>query len=73
VAHASYLPALVGGKQLVEGNSTLAVGLRWTAVAAGLGVLLAFTWLALSPVRSLRALPEESDPGWGAPQGAPAQ
>ena len=32
------------------------VGLRATAVMAGLGVVAAFLWLALSPVRSLRSL-----------------
>jgi MFS family permease len=36
------------------------LGLRLTAAVAGLGVLVAFAWLALSPVRSLRALPDES-------------
>ena len=37
-----------------------AIGLRATAVVAGLGVLLAFLWVALSPVRSLRSLPVEA-------------
>ena len=45
--------ALVGG---VLGE---AFGLRATALVAGLGVLVAFAWLALSPVRSLRALPDD--------------
>jgi hypothetical protein len=46
--------ALLGG---VLGE---AVGLRATAAVAGLGVLLAFAWLALSPVRGLRTLPDET-------------
>jgi predicted MFS family arabinose efflux permease len=37
-----------------------AVGLRATAVVAGLGVVAAFLWLALSPVRSLRSLSGDS-------------
>ena len=35
-----------------------AIGLQATAAVAGLGVLLAFLWVALSPARSLRSLPE---------------
>ena len=34
-----------------------AIGLRATAVVAGLGVFVAFLWLARSPVRALRELP----------------
>ena len=44
---------------LVGGFLGEAVGLRATALVAGLGVLVAFAWLALSPVRSLRALPDD--------------
>ena len=33
------------------------IGLAWTLVVAELGLLTAFVWLLLSPVRSLRALP----------------
>ena len=36
-----------------------AIGLRATAAVAGVGVLLAFAWIALSPVRSLRSLSPE--------------
>ena len=39
-----------------------AVGLRATAVVAGLGVVVAFLWIALSPVRSLRSLAEPALP-----------
>ena len=45
-----------------------AVGLRATAAVAGLGVVVAFLWLALSPVRSLRSLAGESE---AAPPAAP--
>ena len=37
-----------------------AIGLRAVGVLAALGVFLAFLWVALSPVRSLRVLPTES-------------
>ena len=37
-----------------------AIGLRPTVLIGAAGVLLAFLWVALSPVRSLRALPGES-------------
>jgi hypothetical protein len=37
------------------------LGLRPTAVVAGLGVVVAFVWLVLSPVRSLRTRPEEPE------------
>jgi hypothetical protein len=36
-----------------------AFGLRVTALVAALGMLVAFAWLALSPVRSLPALADE--------------
>ncbi len=39
-----------------------AVGLRATVLVGALGVLLAFLWVALSPARSLRSLPAESEP-----------
>jgi MFS family permease len=42
-----------------------AIGLRATAVVAGVGVLLAFVWIAFSPVRLLRTLSTE-------PEGAPS-
>jgi predicted MFS family arabinose efflux permease len=38
-----------------------AIGLQATAVVAGVGVLLAFLWVALSPARSLRSLTAEPD------------
>jgi predicted MFS family arabinose efflux permease len=60
------LGALLGG---VLGE---AVGLRATAVVAGLGVLLAFLWVALSPVRSLRTLPTEAEPSAPADTTRPA-
>ena len=50
-----------------------AVGLRATAVIAGLGVVGAFLWLVLSPVRALRELPEQpEEPGDGTAAEAPA-
>ena len=50
-----------------------AVGLRATAVIAGLGVVGAFLWLVLSPVRALRGLPEQpEEPGDGTAAEAPA-
>jgi site-specific recombinase XerC len=55
---------------LLRGALGEALGLRATAVAAGLGVAVAFLWLALSPVRSLRQLPDE--PGAVPPAPAPA-
>jgi hypothetical protein len=48
-------PAAFFGGFLAE-----AIGLRATAVAAGLGVVVAFVWIALSPVRSLRTLSGET-------------
>ena len=53
-AGAAPVGALLGG--LVAG----AIGLRALAVVAGLGVVVAFLWLALSPVRSLRKLSDAS-------------
>jgi MFS family permease len=62
---------------LLGGLLAEAIGLRATAVVAGLGVVAATLWIALSPVRSLRALsdgpaapqsPEskaDEDPAWG--------
>jgi MFS family permease len=44
---------------LVGGFLGEAFGLRATALVAGLGVLVAFAWLALSPIRSIRALPDD--------------
>jgi MFS family permease len=44
---------------LLGGAIGEAIGLRATAAVAGVGVLLAFGLLALSPVRSLRTLPDE--------------
>jgi predicted MFS family arabinose efflux permease len=49
-AGAAPVGALLGGL-LAE-----AVGLRATAVVAGLGVVVAFVWIARSPVRGLRSL-----------------
>jgi hypothetical protein len=54
-----------------------AVGLRATAAVAGVGVLLAFVWIALSPVRSLRTLSTEPEgtpsPSPGSSGGRPAE
>jgi predicted MFS family arabinose efflux permease len=52
-AGAAPVGALLGGL-LAE-----AIGLRATAVVAGLGVVAATLWIALSPVRSLRTLSGE--------------
>jgi MFS family permease len=49
---------------LIGGALGEALGLRATAVVAGLGVVVAFLWLALSPVRTLRELPDQpEEPG----------
>ena len=37
-----------------------AIGLRATVLVGASGVLLAFLWVLLSPVRSLRSLPAEA-------------
>ena len=47
----------------------MAVGLRATVTIGAAGVLLAFLWLVLSPVRSLRTLP--TDPPETTPATAP--
>lgn len=39
-----------------------AIGLRPTVLLGAAGVLLAFLWVVLSPVRSLRSLPEDTVP-----------
>lgn len=44
---------------LLGGFLAEAIGLRATAVVAGLGVVVAFVWVARSPVRSLRTLPSD--------------
>jgi MFS family permease len=54
-----------------------AIGLRPTVLIGAAGVLLAFLWVVLSPVRSLRSLPEapvptEPGPPDDAPDGAPS-
>jgi predicted MFS family arabinose efflux permease len=51
------LGALLGGA-LGE-----AVGLRMTLVLGAVGMLLAVPWIVMSPLRSLRELPESADAG----------
>jgi predicted MFS family arabinose efflux permease len=65
---------------LLGGLLAEAIGLRATAVVAGLGVVVAFLWLAISPVRTLRTLSAESgappppaDGDRAAPQPTPGQ
>jgi hypothetical protein len=43
---------------LVGGALGGVIGLPWTLVVAEVGTLLGFVWLLLSPVRTLRVLPE---------------
>jgi hypothetical protein len=50
------------------GQLGTAIGLRGTVLVGAAGVLLAFLWVALSPVRSLRALPSETTAGAPSPE-----
>ncbi|MGH2351299.1 MAG: hypothetical protein ACRDJN_06755 [Chloroflexota bacterium] len=52
------------------GSLPLAIGLRGTVLVGAAGVLLAFLWVALSPVRALRSLP--AAPGRPASDGTEA-
>ena len=61
-AGAAPIGAFVGG-MLGE-----ALGLPTTVLVGALGVLLAFLWVALSPARSLRSLPEPAPPPDQAPE-----